>query len=63
MKPHQLADRPTYSAEEAESGFLASPGHRSNIVDPRAAKLGVGVVLGKPVSGTSPMFVTQLYTD
>jgi uncharacterized protein YkwD len=52
-----------YSVEEVESGFLASPGHRGNIVDPRAAFLGVGVVLGKPVTGATPLFVTQLYTN
>jgi uncharacterized protein YkwD len=52
-----------YSADEAESGFLGSPGHRGNILEPRARRLGVGVVLGKPVAGTTPLFVTQLLTN
>jgi uncharacterized protein YkwD len=52
-----------YSADEAERGFLASPGHRGNIVEPRASRLGVGIAFGKPVTGTSPMFVTQLFTN
>jgi uncharacterized protein YkwD len=52
-----------YSAEEAETGFLASPGHRSNILDRRARRVGVGVVFGPRVTGTTPMFVTQLFTD
>ena len=52
-----------YSAQEVESGFMASPGHRANVVEPRAKKLGVGVVLGAPVTGTIPLYVTQLLTN
>ncbi len=52
-----------YTAEEAEQGFMASPGHRANIVDPRPRKVGVGVVFGEAVTGTKPMFVTQLFTN
>jgi uncharacterized protein YkwD len=52
-----------YSIEEAEKGFLASPGHRVNIVEPGAARLGIGVAFGKAVTGTEPMFVTQLFTN
>ncbi len=52
-----------YGAAEAESGFLASPGHRGNLLDPHARRLGVGVVFGREVTGTRPMFVTQLMTN
>jgi uncharacterized protein YkwD len=52
-----------YTADEAEQGFMASPGHRANIVDPRPARVGVGVVFGAPVSGTRPLFVTQLFSN
>jgi len=52
-----------YSTEQAESGFLSSPGHRSNILHPEARKLGVGIVLGAPVGGVTPMLVTQLFTN
>lgn len=52
-----------YGAAEAESGFLASPGHRGNLLDPHARRLGVGVVFGREVTGTRPMFVTQLLTN
>ena len=52
-----------YTAEEAEQGFMASPGHRANIVDPRPRKVGIGVVFGEAVTGTKPMFVTQLFTN
>ena len=52
-----------YGASEAESGFLASPGHRGNLLDPHARRVGVGVVFGREVTGTRPMFVTQLMTS
>jgi uncharacterized protein YkwD len=52
-----------YSAQEVESGFMASPGHRANVVEPRATRMGVGVVLGAPVTGTIPLYVTQLLTN
>jgi uncharacterized protein YkwD len=53
----------TYSPDQAESGFLGSPGHRGNLLDPRARRLGVGVVFGPEVTGTRPLFVTQLLTS
>ena len=49
-----------YSAEDAESGFMASPGHRGNILDRRARFIGIGVVPGHEVAGSAPLFVTQL---
>jgi uncharacterized protein YkwD len=52
-----------YSAQEAEAGFMASPGHRANVVDPKATVMGVGIVLGKPVTGTIPLYVTQILTN
>jgi uncharacterized protein YkwD len=52
-----------YSPEQAESGFLASPGHRGNLLDPRARRIGVGVVFGPEVNGVRPLFVTQLLTS
>ena len=38
-----------YSPDSAESGFLGSPGHRGNLLDPRARRIGVGVVFGPEV--------------
>ena len=52
-----------YSPDQAESGFLGSPGHRGNLLDPRARRIGVGVVFGPEVTGTRPLFVTQLFTS
>jgi uncharacterized protein YkwD len=52
-----------YSPEEAENGFLTSPGHRGNLLDPHARRIGVGIVLGAPGTGATPLFVTQLFTS
>jgi uncharacterized protein YkwD len=52
-----------YSADQAESGFLGSPGHRGNLLDPRARNIGVGVAYGPEVTGTRPMFVTEMLTN
>ena len=52
-----------YSPEEAEQGFMSSPGHRANIVDPRPRRVGIGIVFGATVTGTAPLFVTQLSTN
>lgn len=50
-----------YSPEEAEAGLMSSPGHRENILDRRVTRVGIGVVLGKPVSGIRPLLVTQVF--
>jgi uncharacterized protein YkwD len=52
-----------YSPDSAESGFLGSPGHRGNLLDPRARRIGVGVVFGPEASGTRPLIVTQLLSS
>jgi uncharacterized protein YkwD len=52
-----------YSAQEAESGFMSSPGHRANVVEPRATRMGVGVALGPPVTGAIQLYVTQIFTN
>jgi uncharacterized protein YkwD len=42
---------------------MSSPGHRGNILDPRAARVGLGVVAGPPDMGTIPLYFTQLFTS
>jgi uncharacterized protein YkwD len=42
---------------------MASPGHRANLVDPRPRRVGIGVVFGAAVTGTTPLFVTQLFAN
>jgi uncharacterized protein YkwD len=49
-----------YSADDAESGFMASPGHRGNVLDRRATRIGLGVAVGHDLAGATPLFVTQL---
>ena len=52
-----------YTVDEAEQGFMASPGHRANIVDSRAARVGIGIVFGPTTTGLRPLFVTQLFSN
>jgi uncharacterized protein YkwD len=49
-----------YSAEDAESGFMTSPGHRGNILDPRATRIGIGIAVGREINDMVPLLVTQL---
>jgi uncharacterized protein YkwD len=49
-----------YSAEEIERGFMASPGHRRNILSGEVTRAGVGVAVGPRENGVVPLFVTQL---
>lgn len=50
-----------YSAADAHRGFMASPGHRSNIVDPRMTTVGIGVMRGKPENRAIPLFITEIF--
>jgi hypothetical protein len=47
-------------AEDADRGWMASPGHRANIVDPRFIETGVGVAQGD-FEGIPTAFVVQLF--
>jgi len=46
------------SIREAEEALMRSPGHRANILSPRAERLGVGVASGP---GDNRWFVTQIF--
>lgn len=48
-----------YSLRRAEEHLMESPGHRMNILDPQATKVGVGIVFGKDPSGAQIMHITQ----
>ncbi len=51
-----------YYAAQAERGFMASPGHRANLIDPRITHVGVGVIAGRvEAGGAVPLFFTQLF--
>ncbi|MEO5770003.1 MAG: CAP domain-containing protein, partial [Polyangia bacterium] len=50
-----------YSPDEVEAGLMQSPGHRANILYRGVTRIGIGVVVGKEVTGTSPLLVTQVF--
>jgi uncharacterized protein YkwD len=50
-----------YSAEAIERAFMASPGHRDNILARTVTHVGVGVALGKREGNAIPIFVTQVF--
>jgi uncharacterized protein YkwD len=49
------------SASDAESGFMASPGHRDNILNRAVTHVGVGVAVGREEAGSAPLFFTQVF--
>jgi uncharacterized protein YkwD len=49
------------TAADAESGFMASPGHRDNILNPVLTRVGVGVAVGREEGGIRPLFFTQVF--
>jgi uncharacterized protein YkwD len=49
------------TAADAESGFMASPGHRDNILNPVLTRVGVGVAVGREEGGIAPLFFTQVF--
>jgi uncharacterized protein YkwD len=49
------------SAADAERGFMASPGHRDNILSRALTHVGVGVAVGREEGGTVPLFFTQVF--
>src|SRR6185436_17797977 len=50
-----------YSAAGAHRGFMSSPGHRSNVVDPRRTAVGIGVVRGKEHTEPVPLYITEIF--
>ena len=50
-----------YTAGNAERGFMASPGHRDNILNRAVTHVGVGVAIGQQEDGALPIFFTQLF--
>lgn len=49
-----------YEAEDVQVGWMASPAHRANIVNPNYTQIGVGVVTGN-FEGVATTFVVQLF--
>lgn len=49
------------SAVDAERGFMASPGHRDNILNRAVTHVGVGVAVGREEGGTVSLYFTQVF--
>jgi uncharacterized protein YkwD len=49
------------SAADAESAFMASPGHRDNILNPALTHVGVGVAMGRQDGGGVLLFFAQVF--
>lgn len=45
--------------QQAHRGFMSSPGHRANIVNPHLTRVGIGVVIKG--GGEAPLLVTELF--
>ncbi len=45
--------------QQAHRGFMASPGHRANVLNPQVSRIGIGVVVKK--GGGAPLIVTELF--
>jgi uncharacterized protein YkwD len=61
--PRTLAENVgrAFSTVEVENGFMGSPGHRANILNPDMTHVGIGVVAGQAEGGVVPLFFTQLF--
>jgi uncharacterized protein YkwD len=49
-----------YGARQAHSGFMASPGHRANVINRQLTHIGIGVVVPREGRGNS-LLITQLF--
>lgn len=49
------------SAREAHQNLMDSPGHRANLLSPKATHVGIGVALGDEVSGQREVYVTEVF--
>jgi uncharacterized protein YkwD len=63
LRPEIVAENVgrAYNAPQAQRGFMSSPGHRSNVLEPRLTHVGIGVVAGKNEGDAVPLFFTQLF--
>jgi uncharacterized protein YkwD len=47
--------------QQAHEGFMDSPGHRANILNPKVTHVGIGVILAAGRSSGSPLYITELF--
>jgi uncharacterized protein YkwD len=46
---------------EAHQALMNSPGHRANVMSTEVTHVGIGVVLGAPVSGRREIYITEIF--
>jgi uncharacterized protein YkwD len=49
------------AVKQAHHGFMGSPGHRANILNPRLTHLGVGIVASTSRGSGTPLYITELF--
>jgi uncharacterized protein YkwD len=50
-------------ARQAHQGFMGSPGHRANVLNPALLAVGIGVVAGRFEHGHAPLYITELFVN
>src|SRR5262249_23558916 len=50
-----------FGVREAHRAMMNSPGHRANVMSGEVTHVGIGVVLGAPVSGRRAICVTEIF--
>jgi uncharacterized protein YkwD len=50
-----------FGLHEAHQALMNSPGHRANVMSTEVTHVGIGVVLGVPVSGRREIYITELF--
>jgi uncharacterized protein YkwD len=63
LAPGLLAENvgAAHGARQAHRGFMASPGHRANIVNRYVTHVGIGAAVARNANGPASLFVTQLF--
>jgi uncharacterized protein YkwD len=50
-----------FGLREAHQALMNSPGHRANLLSTEVTHVGIGVVLGAPVSGRREIYIPQIF--
>jgi uncharacterized protein YkwD len=49
------------STKQAHQGFMGSPGHRANVLNPRLTHVGIGIVAATSRGSGTPLYITELF--
>jgi uncharacterized protein YkwD len=50
-----------FGLREAHRALMGSPGHRANLLSGEVTHVGIGVVLGAPVSGRRELYISEIF--